>query len=106
MVGSRVRFAAAATFLLLLNACASAPDSRVALDYQQGPRNGARIETPKTPLQCVPYARQRSGIALFGDAGTWWDQAAGRFARNTSPSWAPSWFSPVMPARAAAMSPS
>jgi surface antigen len=85
MVGSRVRFAAAATFLLLLNACASAPDSRFAFDTEQGPRNGARIETPKTPLQCVPYARQRSGVALFGDAGTWWDQAAGRFSRNTTP---------------------
>ena len=69
MVGSRVRFAAAAIFLLLLNACASAPDSRLANDYVKGPRNGARIETPKTPLQCVPYARARSGVGLFGDAG-------------------------------------
>jgi surface antigen len=85
MVGSRVRFVAAAIFLLLLNACASAPDTRLATDYERGPRNGTHIETPKTPLQCVPYARQRSGIALFGDAGTWWDQAAGHFARNSTP---------------------
>ena len=27
-------------------------------------------------LQCVPYARQVTGIQLFGDAHTWWDQAA------------------------------
>jgi len=85
MVGSRVRFAAAALFLLLLNACASAPDNRLASDYEHGPRNGTRIETPGSPLQCVPYARQRSGINLFGDAGTWWDQAAGHFSRNSTP---------------------
>src|SRR5262245_52550220 len=24
-------------------------------------------------LQCVPYARLRSGIGIFGDAYTWWD---------------------------------
>ena len=36
-------------------------------------------------LQCVPYARQVSGIALFGDAHTWWDQAEGRYARGSRP---------------------
>lgn len=36
-------------------------------------------------LQCVPYARQVSGISIYGDAHTWWDQAAGRFARGKSP---------------------
>ena len=36
-------------------------------------------------LQCVPYARQVSGIRIFGDAHTWWDQAAGRYARGTRP---------------------
>ncbi|MGD0864082.1 MAG: CHAP domain-containing protein [Rhizomicrobium sp.] len=71
--------------MLLLNACASAPDNRLASDYEHGPRNGTRIETPGSPLQCVPYARQRSGINLFGDAGTWWDQAAGHFSRNSTP---------------------
>ncbi|HEY0281148.1 MAG TPA: CHAP domain-containing protein [Rhizomicrobium sp.] len=38
-----------------------------------------------TLLQCVPFARDHSQIALHGDAYTWWDQAAGRFARSTSP---------------------
>jgi hypothetical protein len=37
------------------------------------------------PLQCVPYARQRSGIEIYGDAYTWWDQAEGRFARVRQP---------------------
>lgn len=36
-------------------------------------------------LQCVPYARQASGIQLFGDARTWWGQAAGRYSRGNSP---------------------
>lgn len=36
-------------------------------------------------LQCVPYARQVSGIAIYGDAHTWWQQAAGRYARGSSP---------------------
>lgn len=35
--------------------------------------------------QCVPFAREASGIALFGDAHTWWDQAEGRYARGRSP---------------------
>lgn len=36
-------------------------------------------------LQCVPYARAISGIAIHGDAWTWWDQARGRYARGTQP---------------------
>ena len=40
---------------------------------------------PERPLQCVPYARLRSGIAIYGDARTWWDQAAGRYPRASSP---------------------
>jgi surface antigen len=36
-------------------------------------------------LQCVPYARQASGIQLFGDARTWWSQAAGRYSRGNTP---------------------
>ncbi|MDE2562274.1 MAG: CHAP domain-containing protein [Sphingomonadales bacterium] len=36
-------------------------------------------------LQCVPYARQVSGIQIYGDAWTWWDQAAGRYARGETP---------------------
>lgn len=36
-------------------------------------------------LQCVPYARERSGIAIFGNAGTWWNQAKGVYARGSTP---------------------
>jgi hypothetical protein len=30
---------------------------------------------PKGSMQCVPYARLASGIAIRGDAWTWWGQA-------------------------------
>lgn len=36
-------------------------------------------------LQCVPYAREVSGINIFGDAHTWWKQAEGRYARGHEP---------------------
>jgi len=36
-------------------------------------------------LQCVPYARAVTGVNIFGDARTWWDQAEGRYARGTQP---------------------
>lgn len=35
--------------------------------------------------QCAPFARSVSGIELYGNAGTWWDQADGKFARGTTP---------------------
>jgi surface antigen len=44
-----------------------------------------KIVTPRKPLQCVPYARMASGIALRGDANTWWKSAAGRFRRGKDP---------------------
>lgn len=36
-------------------------------------------------LQCVPYAREVSGIEIFGDAHTWWEQAEGRYKRGHKP---------------------
>lgn len=36
-------------------------------------------------LQCVPYAREVSGIEIYGDAWTWWRQAAGNFRRGHIP---------------------
>jgi len=36
-------------------------------------------------VQCVPYARQHSSVALRGDAYTWWDKAAGLYQRSASP---------------------
>lgn len=36
-------------------------------------------------LQCAPYARQISGIQLFGRAADWWAQAEGRYERGNAP---------------------
>ncbi len=36
-------------------------------------------------VQCAPFARQYSGIQLFGDAAGWWQQASGRYARGHAP---------------------
>ncbi len=36
-------------------------------------------------LQCVAYAREVSGIQIYGDALTWWDQAEGRYQRGHEP---------------------
>ena len=44
-----------------------------------------RFVRAPSPAQCVPYARQISGIQIYGDAYTWWDQAAGVYAREHTP---------------------
>lgn len=35
--------------------------------------------------ECVPYVRNVSGIAIWGDAVTWWAQAASRHVRSGRP---------------------
>lgn len=35
--------------------------------------------------ECVPFARAASGIQIYGDAWTWWDQADGRYKRGHKP---------------------
>jgi len=36
-------------------------------------------------LQCVPFARTFSGIQIFGDAYTWWQQASGKYNKGFVP---------------------
>ena len=36
-------------------------------------------------IQCVPYARQVSGIDIMGDAWTWWGAAEGKYDRGNQP---------------------
>lgn len=36
-------------------------------------------------LTCAPFARELSGIALYGDAATWWDGASGQYKRGSKP---------------------
>ena len=68
--------------LLLTAGCAAEPASTVAAPQT------ALLPPPSTstaPIQCVPYARQVSGIDLRGDAWTWWGQAENRYGRGRKP---------------------
>src|SRR5258706_6516135 len=46
---------------------------------------GAAATPAAAYLQCAPYARAESGIAIHGNAGTWWGQAGGHYARGVQP---------------------
>ena len=48
-------------------------------------RHRAKIVPAKRPLQCVPYAREISGIEIRGNAWTWWKAAKGRYRRGQTP---------------------
>ncbi|MEJ0042355.1 MAG: CHAP domain-containing protein [Rhizomicrobium sp.] len=78
MVGSFIRLAAVTAFSLTLAACSTFTGS----SYE--PVVNAR-GVPVDNLQCVPYARQRSGIQIYGDAWTWWDKADGKYAKSQEP---------------------
>src|SRR3982751_5716376 len=36
-------------------------------------------------LQCVPFARENTGIELSGNVNTWWDSASGLYERGSKP---------------------
>ncbi len=40
---------------------------------------------PSGAANCALYARAETGVALFGSAGGWWDEADGRYARGHAP---------------------
>lgn len=64
---------------LLLAACGGTGRAPVA-DAQV-----ALLPPPREPLQCVPFARETSGIDIRGDAWTWWTTADGRYNRGKAP---------------------
>jgi surface antigen len=72
--------ASALSVLPALEAAASAAGQR-----QTTRQALAQRPAPNPGLQCVPFARQVSGIDITGNAHTWWHQAAGRFARGHTP---------------------
>ena len=71
---------------ILIAACALATAPALADTLVEADRvtGGGNAALPPY-LQCVPYARAVSGIAIRGDARTWWDQAEGRYARGQTP---------------------
>src|SRR5579862_4037745 len=69
-----------------IGGCASSGSNELSSDLLGAPdTEGTHIETPARPLECVAYARARSGVALYGDAGTWWDKAEGHYAKRQTP---------------------
>ena len=78
---SRRRTALRLAGLLLacaVSACASAPRPGLTAGNL-----GAGLSYPG--INCAPFARELSGIALYGDAASWWDNAAGRYDRASRP---------------------
>ncbi|MBT0666784.1 CHAP domain-containing protein [Novosphingobium profundi] len=63
--------------------------ARSAIDtiVTNSPESASGGAAPGAPgkLECVPYARTVSGIALYGDAYTWWSQAQGHYKRGHVP---------------------
>lgn len=48
-----------------------------------GPPMGASSRHPG--INCAPFARELSGLPLYGEADSWWRQAAGRYDRGSEP---------------------
>jgi hypothetical protein len=107
--GSAIRIAAVASFCALLGGCGGMSVTELTtadLDYSHAGHRAAPQPAPAaddptlfpgyegdhtpstvegTALQCVPYARDHSGVNIHGDAYTWWDKAAGLYARGNAP---------------------
>ena len=79
MGGMRTRHLALAAL-----ACAVAAPVQARTTFDVSDASGGSSE-PSSVLQCVPYARQLSGIQIYGDAHTWWGQAKGRYKRGSEP---------------------
>src|SRR5262245_14533429 len=72
--------------LLALAALAAPAGARSTIEIGDTAGGGNSSPAPKRGyLQCVPYARQVTGIKIFGDAHTWWGQANGRYAKGSEP---------------------
>jgi len=55
--------------------------------YNTAPQPLPAYYTVKKPIQCVPHAREISGVKIYGDAHTWWYQAeANHYKRGKKPS--------------------
>lgn len=89
MNGYRTAFMLAFGAVMIPPASARSAIDKIVSGDASGSRSisGGATGSVKAPghLECVPYARQLSGIRIFGDAHTWWGQAKGRYARGSEP---------------------
>jgi hypothetical protein len=92
--GRAARALALGLMAAALTACASTPapvypglrgrtPALAAIPYD--PSAPPHVADAGAKLQCVPYARQISGVEIYGDANTWWARAEGRYPRSTLP---------------------
>ena len=101
-----IKAAALGLLALVASACASSRPAPIAYANVRPPQaaaaNPQTIPPPNLPsyipdaatpyilsdqprLECVPYARNVSGVQIWGDAVTWWAQADGKYVRSTRP---------------------
>ncbi len=85
-----VRPAFALLFTLALGACAGSglpPHMALAPAAPPSQTPGPEAIHPYQGelMQCVPYAREVSGIDITGDAWSWWPGAEGRYERGHQP---------------------
>lgn len=89
MNGYRTAFMLAFGAVMIPPASARSAIDKIVSGDSAGSRSitGSATGSVKAPgyLECVPYARQLSGIHIYGDAHTWWGQAKGRYARGSQP---------------------
>ena len=86
------QFVAAFLLLISLAACATPNANRSAatLPLPSSALTDQMIDqlyrqSASPGLTCVPYARNRTGVSLRGDAYTWWDGADGNYQRGHQP---------------------
>lgn len=62
-----------------------------AIDAQAAPKKTTKVAAAKAKksaspyLQCVQFARQFTGIQIFGDAWTWWEKANDKYEEGQAP---------------------
>lgn len=77
-----IRYAVFFLVCFILSGCAGISQTPSAITHPYASGRAAA-----NPVQCVPYARQASGIQIRGDAYSWWDQAESLgYSRGFKPS--------------------
>lgn len=76
---------ALALMMLLLSACVTTQPKKDKTYITKNEANEAAFYRIDDPIQCVPYAREQSGLQIYGDAHTWWHQAKGKYERSQTP---------------------
>ncbi len=79
----------AIAFALLALCVAGSAEARTKA-HKASKTAAVKVAAQRTPagsayLQCVTFARQFSGVQIFGDAWTWWEKATGRYEEGATP---------------------